>query len=611
VAGRAAGRLRAGERGHALMARLRFYGGVGVIGATKVVVEQDGWRVLLDMGADIPGREGLVRSPVRLPEGSELRARILLGEAPPIEHLYRPDAVEGTGVAVGDDGRSALFITHCHIDHVGLMGWVDPALPIHAAEETARMLDILEETGQGLEGGRAYVRTMAEGEPVTIGPLVVVRYPVDHDIPGASGYLVHTEDGVVAYTGDLRLHGRRPELSERFAERARGATVLLMEGTTLSGDPRFTVRSEAQVDAAFDEGLGRTPGLVLMAVYPRDIERLTAFTAIAARRGRRILWPPATAAFLRGWGLEDVHELDAGSLEEVRREPSRFVVQVAANELGALLDLPVGPGSVFLHANGEPLGPFQAGWDLLQQWLARLQVPFTVIGTSGHATPHDLHRLLEIAQPKVLYPVHTTDPYRLLPPPGTLRVLAEYGRWYDVARGAAHVDTAPQPAHAARRGTVCVDLDSTLCDTSHRHHLVLPGDERANTDWVAYSMACENDAPIEGTCRLVRLLATQFRIVLVSSRDEQSRALTEGWLAAQGIPFDELILGGVDDAPAGLAEFKVHHVGALLERGEQVALVIDDMPGLPAALEPLGVPVLTVRPPYDESGLPPSMIPRA
>ena len=593
------------------MARLRFYGGVGVIGATKVVVEQDGWRVLLDMGADIPGREGLVRSPVRLPEGSELRARILLGEAPPIEHLYRPDAVEGTGVAVGDDGRSALFITHCHIDHVGLMGWVDPALPIHAAEETARMLDILEETGQGLEGGRAYVRTMAEGEPVTIGPLVVVRYPVDHDIPGASGYLVHTEDGVVAYTGDLRLHGRRPELSERFAERARGATVLLMEGTTLSGDPRFTVRSEAQVDAAFDEGLGRTPGLVLMAVYPRDIERLTAFTAIAARRGRRILWPPATAAFLRGWGLEDVHELDAGSLEEVRREPSRFVVQVAANELGALLDLPVGPGSVFLHANGEPLGPFQAGWDLLQQWLARLQVPFTVIGTSGHATPHDLHRLLEIAQPKVLYPVHTTDPYRLLPPPGTLRVLAEYGRWYDVARGAAHVDTAPQPAHAARRGTVCVDLDSTLCDTSHRHHLVLPGDERANTDWVAYSMACENDAPIEGTCRLVRLLATQFRIVLVSSRDEQSRALTEGWLAAQGIPFDELILGGVDDAPAGLAEFKVHHVGALLERGEQVALVIDDMPGLPAALEPLGVPVLTVRPPYDESGLPPSMIPRA
>ena len=593
------------------MARLRFYGGVGVIGATKVVVEQDGWRVLLDLGADIPGREGLVRSPLSLPAGSELRTRILLGEAPPIEHLYRPDAVEGTGVAAGDDGRSALFISHCHIDHVGLLGWVDPAMPIYAAEETVRMLDVLEATGQGLEGGRVPVRPVAEGEPVAVGPLVVERYRVDHDVPGASGYLVQTEDGVVAYPGDLRLHGRHPELSERFAERARGAAVLLMEGTTLSGDPRQPVRPEAQVDAAFDEELGRTPGLALLSVYPRDIERLVAFTAIAARRGRRILWPPATAAFLRAWGLADIHELDGDTLDELRQEPSRFVVQLAANELGTLLDLPVGPGSVFLHANGEPLGPFQAGWDLLQQWLARLQVPFTVIGSSGHATPHDLHRIVEIVQPSVLYPIHTADPYRLLPPPGTLRVLAEYGRWYDVARGAAHADAVAPPAPAVQRRTVCVDLDSTLCDTSHRHHLVLAGDERVNTDWVAYSMACSLDAPIEGTCRLVRLLAAHYRIVLVSSRDERARSLTEAWLTAQSVPFDELILGGSNGAPAGLAEFKVHHVAALLERGEQVALVIDDMPGLPAALEPLGVPVLTVRPPYDESGLPESLIPRA
>jgi hypothetical protein len=432
----------------------------------------------------------------------------------------------------------------------------------------------------------------------------VERWRVDHDIPGASGYLVHTEDGVVAYSGDLRLHGRHPELTERFAENAHGAAALVMEGTSLSGDPRVAVRPEASVDAAFDAELGRVPGLVLMSVYPRDIERVTSFIEIAARRGRKVLWPPATAAFLRAYGLEEVHELD---VEQVRADPSRYVVQLAVNELGTLLDLPAGPGAVFLHANGEPLGPFQAGWDVLQQWLARLQVPFTVIGTSGHATPHDLHRVVEIVQPKVLYPLHTTDPYRLLPPPGTLRVLAEYGRWYEVARGATYLDAGVAPA-PAKRGTVCVDLDSTLCDTSHRHHLVLPGEERANTDWVAYSLACPDDVPIAGTCRLVRILSAHYRIVIVSSRDEQARALTEAWLAQEGVPFDELILGGVDGAPAGLAEFKVHHVSALLERGENVALVIDDMPGLPAAMAPLGVPVLTVRPPYDEATVPASSV---
>jgi hypothetical protein len=35
------------------------------------------------------------------------------------------------------------------------------------------------------------------------------------------------------------------------------------------------------------------------------------------------------------------------------------------------------------------------------------------------------------------------------------------------------------------------------------------------------------------------------------------------------------------------------------------------MPGLPAAMAPLGVPVLTVRPPYDESGLTQTLVPGA
>jgi len=571
-----------------MSARLRFYGGVGVIGSTKIVVEQDGWRVVLDMGLDIPGREGLVRSPLRLTPGSELRTRLRLAEAAAIDGLYRPEAVTGTGVTgAGGDGRTALFLSHCHIDHVGLLGWVDASVPIRAAEETVRMLNALEVAGQGLEGGPAVVVPMAEGEPVAVGPLVVERYAVDHDVPGASGFLVRTGEGVVAYSGDLRLHGRHPERTERFAERAREARALVMEGTTLTSDPRIVLRPEGEVDAAFDDALARTPGLVLLTLYPRDIERLESFTAIARNRGRTILWPPAIASFLRAWGLSSVEELDSTTVEGVRRDPSRFVVQVAPDGLETLLDLPVGVGSIFLHANGEPLGPFQAGWDVLQQWLARLEIPFTSIGTSGHATPHDLHRIVELVAPDVLYPLHSADPLRLLPPPGTARVIAEYGRWYDVR---------PPIPSTRKRGTICIDLDSTLCDTSPRHHLI--EDPREKTDWVAYSLECANDIPIAGACRLVQLLAPHYRIVIVSARNEVARELTERWLAVHGVPYDELILGGGDGAPAGLEDFKVHHVGGLVERGEQVALMVDDLPGLPVAMQLLGVPVLTVRPPY-------------
>jgi len=567
-----------------MTARFRFHGGVGVVGSTKVELEQDGWRVLLDMGDDIPGREGLVRGPLRFTPGTELRTRLRLSEAPAIERLYRPEAVEGTGLEGGYDGRTALFITHAHLDHVGLLGWVDPAVPVYGSEETVHLVDALEAVGQAMPGGTTSMQPLPEGERIEVGPFVVERWRVDHDVPGASGYLVHTDAGVLAYPGDLRLHGRHPELTERFAERAHGAAALVMEGTTLSSDPRFTVRTESDVEAAFEAELRRTPGLVLLAAYPRDIERVTSFLEIAARCGRTIMWPPEMAAFLRAYGVDGIEDLDHAA---VARDPARFVVQVEGNRFETLLDLPVGPGASFLHANGEPLGPFQPTWDMLQQWLQRLQVPFKIIGTSGHATPHDLHRVVELIAPDVLYPLHTVEPTRLLPPPGTRRVLAEYGRWYEVGT---------QPV-TRRRATVCVDLDSTLCDTSHRHHMVLDGEERVNTDWVAYSLACADDARIEGTCRLVRMLAKHYRIVLLSSRDAQARALTEAWLAEHAIPYDELILG---DGTVGLEQFKAEHVARLIERGETVELVIDDLRTLPETLDPLGIPVLTVRPPYGE-----------
>ncbi|MHB8296836.1 MAG: MBL fold metallo-hydrolase [Acidimicrobiales bacterium] len=568
------------------MAKIRFYGGVGSIGSTSFLVEQDGWRALFDLGPRIPGRDALLRAPVRLPRGRELRARARLGEAPRIDHLYRKGAVEG--LETGSDGRTAVFVSHGHIDHMGLLGWVDPAIAIHASEGTVRLIDALERSGQGLEGGPARLAALPAGVPVQVGPLSVERHPVDHDVPGASGYLVRCDDGVIAYTGDFRLHGRHGEQSEGFARVAAGAAALIVECTNLSGGPRTAPAPEAEVERAFELRLERTSGLVLLGVYPRDVDRVEAFIRIAAAHARQVLWPPATAAFLAAYGLHGIRALDDAADAEVRARPAGFVLQTEVASLGTLLDLPLA-GAAYLHANGEPLGPFQPEWDLLQSWLRELDVPFVSIGTSGHASPGDLHDLVETVAPATVYPVHTANPYRLLPPPGTLRVLPEYGRWYRVGRGRARLAS-----------TVCVDLDSTLADTSHRHHLVLDGDERERTDWVAYSMACSEDTPIEGACRLVSLLSERHRIVVVSSRDEQARELTEAWLERHDIPFDEVILGGAEGVPEALDDFKIHHVRSLIGRGENVVLVIDDLPTLRDAAEQAGleVPVLTVRPPY-------------
>ncbi len=156
-------------------------GGVGVIGSSKVLIEQDSWRVLLDMGLDFSPKPDLFRGRVAPRADHVLRDRLRTGAAPWLPHLYRPEAVAGLDLAGGSDERTALFITDAHPDHVGLIGWVDGKIPIYGSPETQRIVTALEDSGMGYEGRRPALKTVGNGASVTFGPFRVTRLPVDPD----------------------------------------------------------------------------------------------------------------------------------------------------------------------------------------------------------------------------------------------------------------------------------------------------------------------------------------------------------------------------------------------------------------------------------------------
>ncbi|MCY0881607.1 MAG: hypothetical protein OWS74_06395, partial [Firmicutes bacterium] len=58
--------------------------------------------------------------------------------------------------------------------------------------------------------------------------------------------------------------------------------------------------------------------------------------------------------------------------------------------------------------------------------------PFWAIGTIGHATPEDLGILVETVAPHIVFPIHSKEPDRLLPFPGSARWLPQKGRVYDL-----------------------------------------------------------------------------------------------------------------------------------------------------------------------------------
>ncbi len=415
--------------------RVSFHGGVGVIGSSKILLEQSGWRVLLDIGQDFHPGQGLFRGPVRYAMPRELAHRLRVGEAPRIPHLFATPWLRETGLPGGSDGRTAVFVSHCHLDHIGLAGFLDESVPIFASPGTVRVAGALAEAGEGIRGVEPHITAMEEGVPLEFGPFRVTRLDIDHDVVGASGYRVETADGALAFTGDFRFHGRHPERSFRFAERVKGVRALVTEGTTLGFAPTMRVRTEEDVDRDFERYVAETPGLVLVTLYPRNLERVESFLRIANAKGRTVVWPDATARFLTAYGLSEETVRSFGTVGEkaIREHPEAFVLQVEIARFPDLFDLRVPIGSVFLHANGEPLGPYDPDWELLQDWLKALAVPFVSIGTGGHAAPDALQEMVDRVSPDLLFPLHTTAPERLLPAPGKRRLLPAYGRTFSLA----------------------------------------------------------------------------------------------------------------------------------------------------------------------------------
>ena len=108
------------------MASFEFWGGLGVIGSSKIMISDGGHRVMLDIGLDIPSGANLFRVPVRIRPDRELADRLRVAPRPRCPGCYDP--------AFLDRGRPArpnpsatrrnthIFVSHPHIDHVGLAG---------------------------------------------------------------------------------------------------------------------------------------------------------------------------------------------------------------------------------------------------------------------------------------------------------------------------------------------------------------------------------------------------------------------------------------------------------------------------------------------------------
>ncbi|MFQ5888165.1 MAG: MBL fold metallo-hydrolase, partial [Candidatus Hydrothermarchaeales archaeon] len=222
------------------MTSLTFYGGVNKIGGNKILLEDRGTRIFLDFGQSFTfGEKFFTGWLAARTSRFGLRDHFALNLMPKIRGLYSEHMLEPTDFEYTEPEFHGVFLSHIHYDHLAHIQFIDEEIPLYIGETTKRMLDSWQSTSR-LDFGEHEYRTFKTGDILKIDSLEIEPIHVDHSTPAAYGFIIHTSEGVVIYSGDFRLHGPFPEMTRDFIEKASSEKPIAMicEGTRVAPEEK-------------------------------------------------------------------------------------------------------------------------------------------------------------------------------------------------------------------------------------------------------------------------------------------------------------------------------------------------------------------------------------
>jgi ribonuclease J len=412
---------------------LTFYGGVDEIGGNKILIQDRDTQVFLDFGMSFAMKKQFYSPPFLSPKSEKSLQE--LGILPKISGIYKFDS--------NPPEVDAVFISHGHLDHSAYLSFIKREIPVYCGETTRTILQALSDVRRAnLEFSVSDIefKSFRTGKKIIVDNLEIEPFHVDHSIPGAYGFVIHTSNGAVVYTGDFRDHGAKPEMTRDFVENAKKAEpmAIVTEATNMTG---ATVSSEAEVEGKLNSIVAGADGIVIAEFASSDVDRLNSFFHMA-KKNQRCLVVSLKQAYLlealrKDKGLT-VPALDDESILIFRKSKKRFdkwekqlikhyegknkifdVFEVSKQQCKMILAVPfydfdelvpLQPvaGSCYILSTSEPFNEeMEIDYERLVNWLRHYGLPQYHVHVSGHIMPLRLKATLKEINAKRIFPVHT------------------------------------------------------------------------------------------------------------------------------------------------------------------------------------------------------------
>jgi len=428
------------------MVSLTFYGGANEIGGNKILLEDKDARIYLDFGESFTFGQDYFYEYLQPRAANGLEVYFEFGLLPKVPRLYGEKLLTRTDLKYEKADIDGVLISHSHSDHVNHLCFLDESIPVFMGHGTHRLLEVYHKIYPQFcdIGEHSNLNLFKSGDKIKIKHLTIEPIHVEHSIPGAYGFIIHTSKGPIVYTGDFRLHGPQNAMTKEFIERAAAAKpyVLLTEGTRMGSEQEHNY-TEAEVEKKVERIIHESKGLVFAYFSMSNVDRFMSFYHAAVKNKKKLVIDTRFAYILDSLkdkipALPDVlndenikvyfrlcksctfNEKDYYIYErafmkkmvtfaDIRKNQEKYVMHMSFNKLMELVYIQP-KNADYIYSSSEH---FLEGEEneaerlVLENWMKHFGVKFHKAHCSGHASKTDLINTIKTISPKMLIPIHT------------------------------------------------------------------------------------------------------------------------------------------------------------------------------------------------------------
>ena len=324
---------------------------------------------------------------------------------------------------------AGVFLTHGHADAIGALPnlLADAKVPVFGSELTIELAKLFVKNNDAVKKFNDF-HVIDENTEIEFGKTVVSFFRTTHSIPESLGVVIKTRKGSIVYTGDFKFdQSASPSYATdfgRLAEIGREGVLALLSDSA-NADSTVQVASESEVGKEIEDTIADWDGRVIVAAVASNLSRIQQVFDAAAETGRRVV--------LTGFDIENIVRtairLKKLSLVDERllikpKEMSKFedheLIILETGRMGepinGLRKMSIGRHRYVEIKEGDLIYIVTTPSIAKEAVVARVENMIYQAGgivklitqnlrVSGHANARDLQLMINLLQPKYLFPI--------------------------------------------------------------------------------------------------------------------------------------------------------------------------------------------------------------